>query len=278
MMAAGKKAEKEVEEYKMKIKILSMDKKKEKVTFLLEDSTPGFANALRRTMIEQVPTMAIEDIEFRKNNSVLYDEIIAHRIGLIPLITDLKTYVLPEDCTCKGEGCAKCTLKLILKVKGPLIATASDIQSKDPKVVPVYPNTPIVKLLKGQDLELEATAVLGKGTVHAKWSPCLAFYKYKPEIVFNDKAKNVEKCVEICPKNIFIKKANKVAVDKDKVLDCHLCGACVDATDGEIKLNESNKDFVFTIESWGQLSAKDIVSAAVDILDAQADEFIKALK
>ncbi|MFC1727876.1 DNA-directed RNA polymerase subunit D [Nanoarchaeota archaeon] len=262
----------------MKLKILSKDKKKEKIVFLLEESTPGFANALRRTMTEQVPTMAIEEIEFRKNSSVLYDEIIAHRMGLIPLKTDLKTYNLPENCTCKGEGCAKCTLKLILKVKGPITVLASDLQSKDPMVVPAHPNTPIVKLLKGQELELEATAVLGKGSEHAKWSPCLAFYKYKPSIDFKDSAKNVEKCVKLCPKNIFVMKGNKVALDKDKIIDCHLCGACVDVTDGEIKLNESDKDFVFTIESWGQLSVKDIVSSASDILSEQADEFVKALK
>lgn len=262
----------------MKIKILSVDKKKEKVTFILNESTPGFANALRRTMIEQVPTMAIEDIEFRKNSSVLYDEIIAHRLGLIPLTTDLKMYNSPEKCTCKGEGCAKCTLNLILKAKGPVTVMASDLQSKDPKVVPVHPNTPIVKLLKGQELELEATAVLGKGAIHAKWSPCLAFYKYMPDVIFNDKAKNVEKCVDECPKNIFVKKGNSVAIDKDKIIDCHLCGACVDVTDGEIKLNESDKDFVFTIESWGQLDVKEIVSTAVDILSEQTDEFVEALK
>ncbi len=58
-------------------------------------------------MTEEVPTMAIEDVEFRKNNSILYDEIIAHRLGLVPLKTDLKSYNLPEKCKCKGEGCAR---------------------------------------------------------------------------------------------------------------------------------------------------------------------------
>ncbi len=262
----------------MKIKILDIDRKKEKLTFLLEDSTPGFANALRRTMIEQVPTMAIEDVEFRKNSSVLYDEIVAHRLALIPLKTDLKTYVLPEKCTCNGEGCAKCTLKFTLKAKGPCMVYSSELKSKDPSVVPVYDNIPIVKLLKGQELELEATAVLGKGSVHAKWSPCLAYYKYKPDILFNEKAKNVEECVKVCPKNIYVNKSNKVVIDKDKLNDCILCGACVDATEGNIKLNESDKDFIFTIESWGQLNVKEIVSVAVDLLMEQANEFIEALK
>lgn len=262
----------------MKLKLIEKSKKNEKVTFLLEDSTPGFANALRRAMMEQVPTMAIEEVEFRKNSSVLYDEIIAHRLCLIPLKTDLKTYVLPEKCTCKGEGCAKCTLKFTLKAKGPCTVYSSELKSKDPAVVPVFDNIPIVKLLKGQELELEATAVLGRGAVHAKWSPCLAYYKYKPAIDFDEKAKNLEECTKICPKGIYIKKGNKVAIDDDKLFDCHLCGACVDVTEGDIKLNESDKDFIFTIEPWGQLSTKEIVSTAVDILTEQAEEFKTALR
>ena len=56
-------------------------------------------------MIDEVPTMAIEDVEFRKNNSILYDEMLAHRLGLVVLKTDLKSYDLLEECTCKGKGC-----------------------------------------------------------------------------------------------------------------------------------------------------------------------------
>ena len=68
----------------MEIRVLSNVKEEGKLSFIIKDSTPAFANTLRRIMIEEVPTMAIEEIEFRKNNSILYDEIIAHRLGLTP--------------------------------------------------------------------------------------------------------------------------------------------------------------------------------------------------
>ena len=127
---------------------------------------------------------------------------IAHRLGLLSLTTDLKSYNLTKKCKCKGEGCARCQLKLTLKAKGPATVYASEIKSKDAAVKPVFPKTPIVKLLKGQDLELEATAVLGTGKEHMKWSPGLVYYKYKPSIEIGN-VKSPEAVVEACPVNIF---------------------------------------------------------------------------
>ncbi len=83
------------------LRLLEQDKDKKKVSFVLMNSTPSFANLIRRTISEEVPVMAIEDVEFRKNNSILYDEIIAHRLGLLPLTTDIKSYNLPSECKCK---------------------------------------------------------------------------------------------------------------------------------------------------------------------------------
>src|SRR3989344_1528823 len=86
-----------IQEVKMEVKVLSNNKDEGKLSFIIKATTPAFANALRRMVSEEVPTMAIEDIEFSKNNSILYDEMVAHRIGLIPLKTDLKGYELPPE-------------------------------------------------------------------------------------------------------------------------------------------------------------------------------------
>src|SRR3989344_5506471 len=186
MTGAGKKAAGGAGEYKMEVQLLEKDKETDKVNFILKDSTPAFANVLRRIMLWEVPVMAIDEIEFKKNGSILYDEMIAHRMGLVPLTTDLKSYTLPEKCKCEGKGCAHCQLKMSLKVKGPAMVYASDIKSKDPAVKPVYPKLPIVKLLKNQTLELEATATLGTGKRHAKWSPGHVYYTYLPKITVHD--------------------------------------------------------------------------------------------
>lgn len=263
----------------MEVSKLDYDKKNGKLSFLIKDSSPAFVNAIRRNIVDEVPTMAIENIEFRKNSSILYDEIIAHRLGLIPLKTDLKSYNLPAECKCKGEGCAKCTLKLTLKAKGPAVVLASELKSKDPKVVPFHPEMPIVKLFKGQELELEATAVLGKGKDHMKWSPALAYYKYKPVIDIDErKINDAEKVAKSCPVDVFNASKGKLTINKENLLKCHLCGACADAANGGIKLNETDKDFIFYVESWGQLAPKQIVEEAERIFQAQLEEFAAKIK
>ncbi len=263
--------------YNMEVSLLEKDKEKKKISFIVKGINPPLANLLRRNMIEEVPVMAVEDVEFRKNNSILYDEIIAHRLGLVPFTTDLKSYTLPEKCKCKGEGCARCTLKMILRAKGPGTVYASDIKTKDPKVKPVYPKMPIVKLLKNQDLELEAVMMLGKGKEHMKWSPCLCYYKYRPIIEITKNVANPEELVKICPVNIFELKSNKVVINKDNVLKCHLCKACVDVSDA-VKLTEKNDEFVFYVESWGQLEPKEIATEALNIFQEQLQDFDEEVK
>ena len=250
--------------------MLEKDKEAGKLSFILKGSIPAFANALRRFTVEEVPVMAIEDVEIRKNNSILYDEMVAYRLGLVPLTTDLKSYNLPSKCKCKGEGCARCQLKMTIKVKGPATVCASDIKSKDTGIKPVHSKMPIVKLLKGQDVEIEATAILGQGKEHMKWSPGLVYYKYKPSIDIGT-VKNPEAVVESCPVNIFELKEGKLTTNKDKLLTCHLCNACVDADEG-IKLNEDNTEFVFYVESWGQLDPKKMILESVSVFKEQLDE------
>jgi DNA-directed RNA polymerase subunit D len=261
----------------MEIRILSSNKEEGKVSFIIKDTTPAFANTLRRIIVDEVPTMAVEEVEFRKNNSISYDEMIAHRIGLIPLTTDLKSYNLPEKCKCDGEGCARCQLKLTLKAtKGSGVVYASELKSKDPKVKPVYPKMPIVKLLKGQSLELEATAVLGKGKDHAKWSPGLAYYKNKPIIEIGN-VKNPEDVVENTHGHIFEIKNGKLSVIKDNLFKYDLAGVVEEVSKGEVKVTYDD-DIIFYMESWGQLSCKDILNEALRIFDETFDEFNETLK
>lgn len=262
----------------MEIRVLENDKDNGKLSFILKDSDHVFANTLRRLMIDEVPSMAIEEVEFQKNNSILYDEMIAHRLGLVPLKTDLKSYNLPDKCKCEGKGCNRCQLKLILRAtKGSGVVYASELKSKDPAVKPVYGEMPIVKLLKGQTLELEATAVLGTGKQHMKWSPCHVWYKYKPIVEITGDVKNPEAIIEVDHNNIFEIKDRKLTVNKDRVLECDL-SLDFSEIDKNVKVTASETDFVFYIESFGQLSCKEIVNKAVDILDEQLDEFVEELK
>ncbi len=275
MEAAGQKAEEEEEEYKMKIETIDQDKEKNRIQFIVRESSAYFMNTLRRVFMEEVPVMAIEDVEFRDNSSALYDEMIALRLGLLPITTDLSSYNVPAECTCKGKGCSKCTLNLTLSVKKTGIVYAKDLKSKDPKCKPVFSETPIAKLLKGQSLELEATAVLGKGKEHAKWNPGLFFYKQYPNIEIDKEGEQCEEAAIKCPVDVFQFKDGKLNIVNQN--NCHLCQACTEACPG-IKVTGSDKDYIFTIESWGQLEPKEIVEAGVDEFNKKLDEFTKLLK
>lgn len=254
-----------------------IEKKDNELVFVLKKTNAAFANTVRRLAMEDVPVMAIEDVEFRKNSSVLYDEVIAHRLGLIPLKTDLSSYNLPEKCKCDGAGCARCQLKMTLNAAHSGMVYADELKSKDPKIKPVQPKMPIIKLLKDQSLIIEATAQLGKGKTHVKWSPGLVYYKQRPEIVISKDIKNPEKVVERCPQGVFEIKSGKLVINKSKVINCHLCGECEELTESSIKI-EKTDDYVFYVESWGQLTPKEIISAALDILQEKTKEFEKELE
>ncbi len=260
----------------MDISIVEQNKEGTKTTFLLKKANTTFANTLRRVIMAEVPVMAIEKVTFSANTSILYDEVLAHRLGLIPLKTDLKSYTLPEECSCKGEGCARCQLKLSLKVKGPGTVYASDIQSTDPKVVPLHPKMIITKLKKGQELALEATATLGIGKTHMKWSPGNVYYKFRPEIEIDDKKiNNPEEVVKNCPDGILELKGNKVSVNKDKLLTTNV-DVCQDLSEG-ITVKDNDSEILFTIESWGQLKCKEIIKKAAEVMHKKEEEFIGLL-
>ena len=150
----------------------------DEISLQLEGVDRSYANAVRRFCISEVPSMAIDDIVILENSSVLYDEILAHRLGMVPLRTDLERYVLPDRCDCGNPlGCQKCRVLLVLDATAkerPRTVVSGDLVSEDREVCPVNPNIPIVKLAVGQSVKLEAYARLGRGKEHAKWQPATA--------------------------------------------------------------------------------------------------------
>ena len=174
----------------MKLQIL--DKTDSEIQFLLEGVTPGFANELRRIMISEIPTMAIEWVDFVKNDSVLNDEIVANRLGQIPLTFDKKAYSLQKDCKCEGKGCSLCQVKLSLKKKGPSMVYSGDLKSKAKDVQPTFDGIPVVELFEDQHLEFEAIAQLGLGKDHIKWQGAVVGYKNKPLKETSRKEENEE--------------------------------------------------------------------------------------
>jgi DNA-directed RNA polymerase subunit D len=261
------------------IKIL--EEKENTLRFILTGTSHAYANGLRRAMMAEVPAMAIEDVIILENTSVLYDEVVAHRLGLIPLKTDLDAFVLPEDCDCKSDlGCSKCRASFTLEaaaVEEPVMVYSSDLKGES-DVTPVSPNIPIVKLGASQRLKLELYAKLGRGLEHAKWQPTAACaYKYLPKITLNpDNLANPEEVIGICPTDVYIRDSEKKIAIRDE-LACTLCMDCVEKAtpiDSKkafpVKVEEDDTSFVFYVESTGALPPRRIVEEAVKVLDKKA--------
>lgn len=185
--------------------------------FEFENNSNTIVNSIRRIILDEVPTFAIEDVEVVSNESPLYDETVAQRLGLIPIKTDLKSYNFRDECSCGGIGCALCEVKMGLLAEDEGYVLSGLIKSDDPQIVPVDKNIPITKLFKDKKIELNLKAILGVGKEHAKWAPA--------HVYMRDTDKSVELVVEsfgqMEVKEIF-NKAIDVLVEKIKVLESKL--------------------------------------------------------
>lgn len=254
----------------MKVEVIN--KSQDELDFVIDGIDAAMANTLRRIMFAEIPIMAVKEVEFKKNNSALYDEILAHRIGLIPLTTDLKTYNLPKDCKCEGEGCALCQVHLSFSSdKGePRMIYAKDLKSTDPKVVPVIGDLPLVELMKDQKLEFTATAVLGFGKDHVKHSAGHIYYKGYPEFNVTGQSK-LKEVMRLC--GDVLKESGKglEITDFNKWNDAHeqFC------EENGVVITYSDTKFIFFIESWGQLKPETIFLKALEIFDKKLSNFEK---
>jgi DNA-directed RNA polymerase subunit D len=267
----------------VEVKVLEKDDKN--MRLLIKGVDVPYVNALRRVITSEVPCMAIDEVVVLENSSLIQDETIAHRLGLVPLKTDLDSYSLPEECECKSEfGCNLCRVTLALEVEakeGTRAVYSGELSSENKDVVPVSDKIPVVKLAKEQKLRLEAYARLGKGKNHAKWQPVsMCAYKYYPKIEVSSRDCDVcRKCVEICPKRVLASKDKKIEVVNLEA--CTLCQDCVEACPKEkpaIKVGWENDSFILSLESTGALPPERIMEEAVKILDKQLKEFESQVK
>jgi len=262
------------------MKIQNLDRSDLEISFLLEEVSSAFANTLRRTMVSEVPTMAIEWVDFLKNDSALSDELIANRLGQIPLTFDKKAYNLIEECKCKGKGCSRCQVKLSLEKTGPNMVYSGGLKSKSKDVKSLFEKIPIVELFEGQELKFEAIAQLGLGKEHAKWQGAVVGYKNTPNVIIDLKECNGEKCkkcVEKCVGKILKIKDRKLKVTNP--VQCNLCMQCVEVCPkNAIKVGAIKNSFIFNVESVCGLPPEDVVFSAVEVLQGKLKDFSKGLR
>ncbi|KAG4153071.1 hypothetical protein ERO13_D04G161200v2 [Gossypium hirsutum] len=276
--------------------------KDEYAKFELHDTDASMANALRRVMIAEVPTIAIDLVEIEVNSSVLNDEFIAHRLGLIPLTSQRAMSMrFSRDCdACDGDGqCEFCSVEFHLRAKcisdQTLDVTSKDLYSSDHTVVPVdftdsagYESSEqrgiiIVKLRRGQELRLRAIARKGIGKDHAKWSPAATVtFMYEPEIHINEDMMDTltleekQSFVDSSPTRVFDIDPNTqqvVVVDPEAYTydDEVLKKAEAMGKPGLVEIYGKEDSFIFTIESTGAVKAFQLVLNAIEILKQKLD-------
>ncbi|MCK5631153.1 DNA-directed RNA polymerase subunit D [Candidatus Bathyarchaeota archaeon] len=267
----------------MNIKTLKEDDTS--IHLLIKGTNAAFMNTLRRIILTEVPTMAIDEVVVIENSSVLRDEFVAHRIGLMPLKTDLDTYNLPEACNCGSEfGCNLCRVSLTLESESgdhTITVYSGDFKSDNPSVVPVSNRIPITKLAPEQKVRLEAYARLGKGKDHARWQPvAVCTYRYLPIIKINGKSCDLcEKCIKVCPRKVLRKTGDEIVIHN--IEDCSLCQDCVDAcekTPNAIEVTWDDESYTFNLESTEALKPRRILQEALKILDEKLNNLLEQLK
>jgi DNA-directed RNA polymerase subunit D len=227
----------------------------EEVVFSV-DMNVSLANAIRRS-VGEIDILAIDEVDIYKNDSALYDEIIAHRLGLVSLKNQKMKKGDVVEFKLKGKG----------EVDGKMIL-AGEMGAEI-----IYPETPIVLLGEGQQLEIVARARAGKGINHAKFMPGLVYYKHLPKIKLSGEGEKQTELVEIYPE-VFEMYGEKVKVKN--AWKCNLDEEDVKDYPGvEISFDDN---LVFAIESWGQIEAKKIFEESCKVLKSNLLEVSKAVK
>ena len=271
----------------MDIEIVELEERKCK--FILRNSTPAKANALRRTMLTDIPKMAIDEVEFHlgpidvdgkefESITPLFDEIIAHRLGMVPVPTDYSMFTPKEQCNCGGVGCPSCEIMYSLNKHGPCTVLSGDLQPLgDAKLKVKDEDIPIVELADGQSVLIYAHAVMGTAKQHVKWQVANGVgYKYMPVVDVDDSkvGGSAEDIAKLCPKKVFDVENGKLVAKRP--LDCSLCMSCVEDGSG-VSVKGDDTNFVFKFETDGSLTAKQVLDKAAEILSQEAKTIADAV-
>jgi DNA-directed RNA polymerase subunit D len=228
-------------------------KKTENKLVFETEITENLANAIRR-YANKIPIVAIDEVEISRNDSPLYDETVAHRIGLIPL----------------KQG--KKDAKLTLSVKKDGFVYSGEMEG-DLEVV--YKKIPITLLDKNQELEIVAFTKAGTGDEHAKFSPGIISYRNVVEITL-DKA-CAEKVKKVIPEvEIKAKGNNAFILDNNEKEVCDICEGVCEKDGKEIEVKPT-KDLIISVESFGQIKTNEIFKKAIEYLVKDLDELAKKI-
>ncbi|KPV74398.1 uncharacterized protein RHOBADRAFT_15917 [Rhodotorula graminis WP1] len=244
----------------LRVKITELSKDGH-VQFILDGVHLGIANSIRRSMISRIDTLAIDQVQITENTSVMPDEMLAHRLGLVPLISEGMENQITNYNKCDCDSfCHKCSVTLTLDAKC-MASSTMEVTTKElllegggPSDVGKPAPSPdskitdgilLVKLAKGQEIHLRCIATKGRALEHAKWSPCAAVgFEYDPY----NKLKHTDLWFEVGtdPRDEWPVSENGKYEKKPEDSD-------------PFPFDEKPSRFYYDVEAVGQLKPEDIV-------------------
>jgi DNA-directed RNA polymerase I and III subunit RPAC1 len=294
----------------LSVQVTQLDRASRVMEFDLVGVDASLANALRRIVLADVPTMAVEQVWISKNTSVIPDELLAHRIGLVPLSADPEQYEyappgaepttrntvefrLSVRCPSRAESFAGNAAETFVRVRsGDMVAVgaaAGAVRPVDEKIV-------LVLLGPGQELEFSAQAVKGAGRTHAKWSPVSTVsYRLQPHISLLEDVRGDDAAAlqRLCPLGVFDledvpagpgarARGDGAAGRRLRVANprlCSMCRECTRAPENErrVRLQRRRDHFLFSVESSCSLQPDIIVLRAVSVLRQKCVDLLAEL-
>ncbi|KAL8270224.1 hypothetical protein Esti_005845 [Eimeria stiedai] len=331
---AGESEPFDFESFKEGLDLKVLESSEERVVLQLRGCDASLANALRRILISEVPTVALETIQaclspiayhlallqghlllhacfsrtrprvvswfvMWQNTGVVQDEVLAHRLGLIPFRVNpekLKyrtaTQELGEENALKLKLHVKCTAANLQPYQKSMPVYARDLKwipmsdrqkakfAEDPPL-PVHPDILITKLRPGQEIELVGFLEKGLGKMHAKWSPvATAVYRLEPEFVFLKpiEGKEAEELKSLCPMGVFEIEDTGGAAYAKYPRRCTTCRACLERFEGSLQLTKIPDQFIFSIESTCCVPAPKLFKMALGVLREKTVTFREIIR
>ncbi|MCX8165806.1 MAG: DNA-directed RNA polymerase subunit D [Acidilobaceae archaeon] len=270
-----------------KVEIRELQEKK--LRMLVYGFPVHYMNAIRRLVMSDVPTMAVDFVYFYDNSTDVYDEMIAHRLGLTPFTSEtaITKYSPPELCAEAEPPNPNCFVELFLDYsveegKAGAYVKAADIKVSDPDVKPVHPETPITYVAAGQRLYLVAYARLGRGREHAKWSPAtISALTYTPVVSYeaHKVSRECRECISAYPE--ILESLERGGEGEVKLFwrNTSALRYCVETScSGSLKLRYDEKILQYSLETTGALSPLRVVLEATKVIENKIKRLRESLE
>jgi len=288
----------------------------EEMVFDMIGVDPAIANALRRIILAEVPTVAIERVYINENTSVIQDEVLAHRLGLIPIKADPRQFEFVTESVADNVQNANQNLNdantvlfnlnvACTEKPGAVVTDSEDVRYvharvfsgdlqfmpqgsqaekyKDQPIRPVFEDILIAKLRPGQAIDATCYCFKGRGKDHAKYSPvATASYRLLPEIVLKENltGKLAQELKQKCPMGVFDIEDSDDILRVVRPRNCTMCRECIRDPEWEkrVDLKRVKNYYIFSIESVGMYHPKDIFEEAIKILLEKVEELKKSIE